>query len=210
MADLEERWRALCGRLNLAADLNQLDWLRGVHKVPPRAYHNLDHVLACLTEFDHARHLAEEPDAIEVALWFHDAVYNPRYAENEEASAIMAKGWLDDSGAPAELGMTVADLIFKTKHDPSDAPETIDQQLIVDVDLSILGQPAEAFDEYENKIRDEYDWVNWEVYRIRRPEILGRFLKRERIYFTEEFHDRYEAAARSNLERSINCFKEST
>ncbi len=210
MADLEERWRALCGRLNLAADLNQLDWLRGAHKVPPRAYHNLDHVLACLEEFDRVRRLAEEPDAIEVALWFHDSVYNPRYAENEEASAIMAKGWLDDSGAPAELGLTVADLVFKTRHDPSDPPETIDQQFIVDVDLAILGQPEPVFDAYEEKIRDEYDWVDWEVYRVKRPEILGRFLERERIYFTNEFHERYEAVARRNLERSIKRFKEST
>ena len=210
MADLAGRWRALCGRLHLPADLNQLDWLQSAHKVPPRAYHNLDHVLACLAEFDRVRHLAEKPDAVEVALWFHDSVYNPRYAENEEASAIMAKGWLDDSGAPAELGLAVAELIFKTRHDLGDPPETVDQKLIVDVDLSILGQAAEVFDEYENKIREEYDWVDWEVYRVRRPEILGRFLERDRIYFTSEFRDRYEAAARSNLKRSIQRFESST
>lgn len=210
MADLEARWRALCVRLHLPPDLDQLDWLRGAHRTPPRAYHNLDHVSACLTELDAVRHLADEPDAIEVALWFHDSVYNSRYAENEEASAIMAKGWLDDSCAPADLGMTVAELIFKTKHDPADPPETRDQQIIVDVDLAILGQAPDVFAAYEDRIREEYDWVAWEIYRVKRPEILSRFLQRERIYFTEEFCDRYEAAARSNLHRSIERFKAST
>ncbi len=207
MADLEERWGSLCGRLGLAADMKQLDWLRGSHKVPPRAYHNLDHVAACLAEFDSASHLAKQAELVEVAIWFHDSVYNPRYAENEEASAIMAKGWLDDSGAPAESGLTVAELILKTKHHPDDPPRTTDQALLVDIDLAILGQTAPVFDRYEAAIREEYDWVDEDAYRKGRGDILRRFLKRERIYFTREFHDRYEQIARQNLQRSIDALK---
>jgi len=203
MEDLEARWLRLCERLDLPADRDQFDWLQGAHKVPPRAYHNLNHVVACLSEFDLARDRAERPDAVEIAIWFHDSVYNPRYAENEEASAIMAKGWLDDSGAPADMGVVVADLIFKTKHDPADPPETPDQEILVDVDLAILGQPAEVFQEYENQIREEYEWVDESVYRAKRAEILGRFLERKAIYFTEDFRERYERAARRNLERAI-------
>ena len=74
---------------------------------------------------------------------------------------------------------------------------------MIDVDLAILGTPAERFDEYERQVRDEYSWVPGFLFRRKRREILTAFLARPHVYNTERFRVRYEAVARANLARSI-------
>jgi predicted metal-dependent HD superfamily phosphohydrolase len=99
--------------------------------------------------------------------------------------------------ASNELVRHITKLILCTKsHEPGDIENAA---LLVDIDLSILGKPPERFSQFESGIRSEYAWVPADVYRQRRVEILERFLKRERIYFTQSFRERYEDAARRNL-----------
>ena len=78
-----------------------------------------------------------------------------------------------------------------------------DPQSLVDIDLSILGGDAERFDEYEVQVRQEYAWVPGRVFRRKRREILEGLLTRPSIYGTSWFQQRFEASARSNLQRSI-------
>ncbi len=168
---------------------------------PQRHYHNLTHIGECLAEFDSARQLAKDPVAVELAIWFHDAVYDPHAADNEERSAELAKRSITQAGETAGLSRAVATLVLATKtHDPALHP---DAPLLVDVDLSILGKPKERFLEYEDQIRREYEWVPSETFRVKRAEILERFLARDRIYRTDHFFDKYEQQARNNLQNSI-------
>ncbi len=168
---------------------------------PQRHYHNLTHIGECLAEFDSARQLAKDPVAVELAIWFHDGVYDPHAADNEERSAELAKQSITQAGGPAELGRVVAALVLATKtHDPGLHP---DAPSLVDVDLSILGQPKERFQEYETQIRREYEWVPVTTFAAKRAEILERFLARERIYTTEFFFSKYEQRARQNVQDSI-------
>ena len=88
-----------------------------------------------------------------------------------------------------------------TRHDA--VPRETDEEVLVDVDLSILGVEPKRFDEYENQIREEYAWVPSIVFRAKRREILKGFLARPSIYSTRRFLDVYEAQARTNLERAI-------
>ncbi|MCX6850812.1 MAG: N-methyl-D-aspartate receptor NMDAR2C subunit [Verrucomicrobia bacterium] len=147
--------------------------------------------------------LIAKPDLIEMALWFHDAVYDPQGSENEELSARMALEALGDS----EMACEVARLILLTKsHQPGDGP---DDAWIIDIDLAIFAQPMERVREYERQIRAEYAWVPEEVYVEKRAEILTGFLKREQIYLTAWARERYESQARANLrelERVVNSF----
>jgi predicted metal-dependent HD superfamily phosphohydrolase len=82
-------------------------------------------------------------------------------------------------------------------------PLDTDEKILVDVDLSILGERPERFDEYEDQIREEYAWVPGVVFRARRRKILKAFLARASIFNTRKFVETYEAQARANLERSI-------
>jgi predicted metal-dependent HD superfamily phosphohydrolase len=168
---------------------------------PHRHYHNQQHIADCLNEFVQVRQLAVESDAVEFAIWFHDAVYDPRAGDNEERSADLAEQWLKAGGATAGLVKSVQQLILATKaHDWTLHP---DAPLLVDVDLSILGQSPDRFWEYENVIRAEYSWVEPATFATKRSEILDRFLARPRLFQTEYFFQRFEAQARSNLRASI-------
>jgi predicted metal-dependent HD superfamily phosphohydrolase len=172
-----------------------------MYSEPHRHYHNLLHIEDCLMEFDRAKQLATDPAAVELAIWFHDAVYDPRAATNEERSAELARDWLRDVHASDVLSDSVGRLVLATKS--HDASLHADAPLLVDVDLSILGRPPEQFGEYERQIREEYAFVERTVFVAKRAEILHRFLTRERIYQTDFFFHRMEAQARANLRASV-------
>jgi predicted metal-dependent HD superfamily phosphohydrolase len=180
--------------------------LTDAYAEPQRHYHNQQHIADCLTEFDQSRHLARQPTAVELALWFHDAVYDPRAADNEERSAALAKSCLSDGGVTGVLAETVAKLVLATK--THEVAADSDTAVMVDVDLSILGQGETRFAEYEEQIRQEYAWVPDSVFASRRAEILERFLARNQIFMTKLFRDKYESCARRNLEASVTKLKD--
>ena len=195
MPDLSERWRSFW-TLN-DADLRYADLARRYGEAH-RAYHTLEHIEHCLDELEEARDLAERPEEVELALWLHDAVYDPRARDNEERSADLAKSFAVTRGID---GDRTAGLVLATRHDSE--PSTPDSRLVVDIDLSILGQPVERFDKYERGIRQEYAWVPEPRFREVRAKILGGFLARPAIYRVAHFRVKYEARARENLRRSL-------
>jgi len=174
---------------------------------PHRHYHNQQHISECLAEFDGARQLAQKPDAVEFALWFHDVIYDPRAGDNEEKSAALANRCLVEAKVEPGLAEIVSRLVMATKTHSTDADP--DAAVMVDVDLSILGQAEERFWEYEDQIRQEYAWVPNSLFGSKRAEILEQFLARPRIYASDWFHGKYEQTARRNLELSINKLRSS-
>ena len=201
MPDLP-RWRATWYGLGVATpDEGLYHELIGRYAEPHRRYHTTQHLNECFARLDEASDLAQRIHEVELALWFHDAVYGTRNQDNEEQSAELAKAAAGHGGLVAAVGERVHALILATKHDAE--PTNDDAALLVDVDLAILGAAAERFDEYERQVREEYSWVPGFLFRRKRREILTAFLERPRVYNTEHFHGRYEAAARANLARSI-------
>ncbi|SPE55376.1 conserved hypothetical protein [Verrucomicrobia bacterium] len=197
-----DRWIELWREVNAQGQpLLAYQEMASLYAQPHRHYHTLRHIDECLAEFDSARHLARQPVALELAIWFHDAVYDTHAQDNEERSADLAKRCISAAGGDGNLGASVCALIMATKtHDPSLHP---DAPLLVDVDLSILGRPTERFQEYEAQIRREYEWVPQTTFIAKRADILEGFLARERIYSTEPFFAKYEKQARANLQNSL-------
>lgn len=195
-----ESWMPLWQRLEAVGDA--VAWhasLLTAYAEPQRAYHSLQHLEECLCVFDAAKSsgLIQHPDLIEMALWFHDAVYDPKSSENEALSAQMAVEALGDGESACE----VARLILLTKsHQPGDG---LDDAWIIDIDLAIFAQVPERVMEYERQIREEYAWVAESVYREKRAEILTGFLKREQIYLTAWAREQFEERARKNLRALI-------
>ncbi len=172
---------------------------------PRRHYHGLGHIEHCLREFDAVAGLARRPDSVEFAIWTHDAVYDPMASDNEEKSARLALEILAGSGCPEAVQVEVRDLILATRH--NETPPSPDAALVVDIDLSILGQPPETFDSYEAAIRAEYVRVPDTIYAAGRSRILSGFLDRSRIYFTEHFESKYGVRARLNLKRAVSMLR---
>ncbi len=198
------QWRTLLGVSGGRGDAAiWYDRLAAAYREPHRHYHTLRHVDECLTELDQVRPLARQPIACEWALWFHDAVYDPKASDNEEKSAALAHQCLCDQAIGGSLAHEVTRLILATKH--TGATTDPDAALVVDIDLSILGRDEARFCEYEEQIRREYAWVSWDVYAGKRAELLRHFLERERLFQSDWFYDRYETQARRNLAASIGA-----
>lgn len=191
-------WRAI------PAEGDPAPWFRTIYAAyseSHRAYHNRHHLSECLAELDAIAAQSRNPAALEIALWFHDVVYDPTLSNNEEISAQWACDCLNEASVARPFIKQVRALILLTRTHLAD--KTPDADLMCDIDLAILGQNEERFAEYEAGIRREYSHVPIQKYAQKRAEILQRFLQRERIYRTDPFYDRYEAQARRNLAHSI-------
>ena len=164
---------------------------------PHRRYHTLQHLEECFARFDEIRDLAQHPAEVEIALWFHDAIYDPRRDDNETRSAAWAKSSVPDVAA----GERIHALVMATRHES--VPRDADARVMVDVDLSILGASELRFEEYESQVRDEYAFVPDSEFRRGRAAILNSLLARPAIYSTRRFIERYEAQARANLARAL-------
>jgi predicted metal-dependent HD superfamily phosphohydrolase len=195
-----ERWVSLATVFGAREANEWYERLTAAYAEPQRHYHNHHHIAECLREFDEARSLLQNPARVELAIWFHDAVYDPRASDNEEQSAALADQFLRSAGASDEACAVVKRLVMATKHHAATTP---DEALLIDIDLSILGQDRERFAEYERQIREEYSWVPAAVFAEKRSQILQRFLARTRIYASGHFFDCYESRARQNLQWSI-------
>ncbi len=199
---LEQRWTAMCQRLGAQGGASgAYNDLVARYSEPHRAYHTLQHIGHCLDELEQARDLAVNPDAVELALWYHDAIYDTKAKDSEERSAALAVEMVRNASLPDNLGQSVTNLIMATKH--AATPSDSDVQLLVDIDLSILGQAEEGFDEYERQVRKEYEWVSEDAFVAGRSAILKSFLERSDIYATQFFRDKYETQARRNIARSL-------
>jgi predicted metal-dependent HD superfamily phosphohydrolase len=196
----QRRWLQLWERLGAQGSGHSIfAHLVAAYTEPGRAYHTAEHLRDCLAQFDLARDTAQRPDEVEAALWFHDAVYVPGGSDNEDRSAGLAQAALTACGVVVGAANRIAELVLATRH--LTVPSDPDMQLLCDIDLSILGREPSVFDEFERRIRQEYDWVPEPVYRTSRSEVLAEFLRRRSIYQTEFFRNRYEGQARANLER---------
>jgi predicted metal-dependent HD superfamily phosphohydrolase len=203
----QQRWLDLWSRLGAqGSDASAFARLTAAYAESGRAYHTAEHIRDCLAELDLTRSLAQHPDEVEAALWFHDAVYLPGASDNEEQSAELARSALSDSAVSGEVSSRIAALVLATRH--VSRPATPDEQLICDIDLSVLGRQPGEFDEFERRIRREYAQLPEPIYRRERAAVLSGFLRRRSIYLTKQFQLRYEVSARANLERLIARLKE--
>lgn len=170
------------------------------YREPQRRYHDLSHVAACLGWLDWFRSSAARPDEVELGLWFHDAVYDPRRVDNEQRSAELARVELSALGVRPESIEAVAQLVEATRaHDASGG----DAALLVDIDLAILGARRHEFEQFELSIREEYGHVPEAAFRAGRAHVLSRFLARPVLYRTPMLREELEERARENLERRL-------
>lgn len=202
--DLRERFFALWTRLGAKGNPEKVfDRLVQRYSEPHRFYHNRQHWEFGIKQFNLLSELAEHPDFVEFAWAFHDSVYAIGATNNEEQSCRLAVETLRQAKVHGGVQVHVGSLIMATKHDQ--IPSNMDQKIMVDIDLAILGQEPEIFGDYERRVRVEYESVDEKVFWKARKGILQGFLDRERIYYTDLFQDIYEDQARENLLRTITA-----
>ena len=171
-----------------------------------RHYHDLHHIKTLLALADeHAREISDG-EAIEAAIWFHDAVYDTRKHDNEEESAKLAIQLLAGAAAPGRIELIAAMVRASANHRVPgwlETPAANDCAMFLDMDLAILGSPAVEYAAYERAVRQEYAWVSETEWIAGRSHVLRSFLARPFIYASPQFRASREAAARSNLMQSL-------
>ncbi len=178
---------------------------------PIRAYHDRTHLAEMLSAFTElSEHLALPPQRRlegRLAVWFHDAVYDPQApaGTNERASAQLAATTLGSLRASAELTDAVHLLVAATADHriTESSPLREVGAALLDADLWILAAPAPRFDEYCAQVRREYGFVDDATYADARSSILRDLVDRPRLYVTDLAHEGWTEAAQANVEREL-------
>jgi predicted metal-dependent HD superfamily phosphohydrolase len=171
-----------------------------------RAYHGWAHVEALLELWRHHRGALHDPEAVQLAILYHDAIYDPRRSDNEANSAALLRASEAGRVPPKRLDAAEAMVLATAQHRvPFWLPDfvTSDIRHFLDMDLSILGAASETFAAYDRAIREEYAHVPVPLYRRGRAAVLQRLLDRNPIFLTDTFRVAYEAAARDNLSAAL-------
>nr|WP_175688620.1 hypothetical protein [Burkholderia anthina] len=161
---------------------------------PVRHYHTLVHVRRCLRQLDFARDAIPEPDAVELALWFHDVIFVPGATDNEQRSADWFR---HQAGGRIRACDRICAMILATTH--SGVAADLDTRFACDIDLAVLGAPRSRFREDGRRLRAERPDLDDRAYDLRERALLRALLERPRIYLTDFFFMRCEKPARRNL-----------
>jgi predicted metal-dependent HD superfamily phosphohydrolase len=166
---------------------------------PHRHYHGLAHLVAVLSIVDDQASAIS--DAVRLAAWYHDAVYDPTCSDNEERSSALANATLPLLGVQPQTTAEVSRLVLITKTHRYDAADA-DAALLCDADLAILAAPRATYVSYADAIRAEYAHVCDAAFRSGRAALLDSLLARERLFGTHDFRA-LEEPARANIQAEL-------
>lgn len=203
---LQETFVALVRRYTADAQLAAQLWesVQTAYSATDRHFHNLLHLEQMLNELTAVQLQIQDWDTMVFSVFYHDIVYDViRYVtenDNEEQSAEAAEKALQSIGYPVKkIEQCKGQILATKKHEPSGD----DGNFLTDADLSILGQPWNVYERYRKAIRHEFAVYPDNIYHAGRAAVLKNFLRSSRLFKTEHFFNRYEAAARENIEREL-------
>lgn len=177
--------------------------LDAAYAEPHRRYHGRGHIAACLALLDQQTAITDgERRLLAWAIWWHDAIYDPKASDNEARSADMARRDLAALGVSPDDQDEVARLILLTAGHHTDPDDRIGG-LLVSIDLSILGADPAAYDTYARGVREEYAHVPDPLWRAARARVLEGFLKAPTLFPDPAFAARLDGPARVNLAREL-------
>jgi predicted metal-dependent HD superfamily phosphohydrolase len=173
---------------------------------PHRHYHTRDHLEVVLAVVDEQATFAADTDAVRLAAWYHDAIYDPNRVDNEEASALLAEAALPTLGVPPARVAEVARLVRLTaSHDP--APGDRNGELLTDADLCVLAGGPEAYQTYTAGVRREYAYIPDPLFATGRAAVLSNLLSLPHLFHVPALRERWEDVARANLARELQVLR---
>ncbi|MET9606380.1 hypothetical protein ABZZ17_15080 [Streptomyces sp. NPDC006512] len=210
--DLRARWRATvtaAGADPAVDPAPYADRLLTAWAEPQREYHTTTHLADVLARIDVLAGHAADPAAVELAAWFHDAVYRPDRSENEERSAVLAERALPELGVdPARTAETARLVRLTVTHDP--APGDTNGEALCDADLAVLAGTPDAYAAYAAAVRAEYGFVPDDAFRAGRAAVLRQLIALPRLFRTPYGTAHWEAPARRNLAAELDALTDVT
>ncbi|WP_110975383.1 metal-dependent hydrolase [Acinetobacter sp. WCHAc060042] len=166
-----------------------------------RHYHTVQHIVECLEHFHDIKTHLTDALSVELAIWFHDVIYNPQANDNEQQSADYMKQVLESVLVAEQMEKIYAWILATQAHAPT---AHLDLAYLLDIDLAILASNPIRFAEYERQIQQEYAWVEPPLYAQKRQQVLRHFLEIQPLYQTPLFQKRYEHQAKQNLAQILS------
>ncbi|MEI6251815.1 MAG: metal-dependent phosphohydrolase [Mycobacteriaceae bacterium] len=202
MQELAEAWAALIARHT--RDPGAVETGRALLAAwaqPHRRYHSVAHLRDVLAHVELLAPYADDADAVRLAAWYHDSVYNG-LPDDEERSAQHAEQDLSRLGVDPPLVDEVARLVRLTiTHDPASGDRN--GEVLSDADLAALAVPAEAYRHNTAAIRAEYAHIPDEVFRKGRTQVLVGLLEGRGVFRTPAGRQRWEEIAQRNLRAEL-------
>ena len=226
---LVNRWLLTIAGINGIKSPELLEWgdecwemLKACYNQPHRHYHNFDHIRDLLRKSDVVHVCFEDTTAVELAIWFHDSIYDPLSKFNEDASAQLAHSCIMKLGDEyKQLADKVSELIMFTKwsadtfkiesldelkeHYPN---ASMDYFYLRDMDWSGFGSKWSTFDNNNKNIRYEYSFICDYDYYTNRLKFLEMINSLERpLYSTTWYDERIGDIAKYNILKEIKIVK---
>lgn len=139
---------------------------------PHRFYHTLDHIQDVLQNLNNANLLKH--DELFLTAIFHDIIYNPQSATNEEDSALFFIDAAKNTSLTQAQKEHVKQLILDTKHH---IPNVEFSAEFINADLAILSSSFDKLITYEKQIFKEFQFVDYSIYKLKRLEVLKQLNK---------------------------------
>ncbi|WP_448625575.1 HD domain-containing protein [Geodermatophilus sp. URMC 64] len=198
-----EDWAALAGD----SPTSRTEWAALVEawSEPHRRYHDLAHLAAVLGIVGELAAAATDADAVRLAAWYHDAVYDPRRDDNERVSAARARAGLRGLVDDARIAEVERLVLLTAGHDPQ--PGDANGAVLCDADLAVLASPPEAYAAYASAVREEYRHLSDEVFTAGRAAVLERLLALPALYRLPAVAEQWTARAQANLTAELTLLR---
>lgn len=167
-----------------------------------RHYHNLQHLSDLYTQLLPVKSKIENWNVLLFTLFYHDVIYHSTKKNNEAESAKLAASRMKELGIDSTEITKCTNQIIATKHHEKSSDS--DTNYFTDADLSILGRDWDTYNTYCQNIRREYSVYPNFIYKKGRQKVIAHFLSMERIFKTEEFFNKFEEPANSNLNQELS------
>jgi len=194
---MKEKFLNLIRKYSNNEDYNSECWteIENNYLSKSRHYHNLEHIENMFSELDKVESQIKELDTLQFAIYYHDIVYKPTKNDNEHQSALIFEKRISETSFTNLRGCMAQ--IEATKEHKSSNDNDIN--ILLDLDLSILGKSPKEYKKYYKNIRKEYQIYPNFMYRKGRRKVLKNILRLDFIYKTDFFKQEYENQAKENL-----------
>jgi len=164
-----------------------------------RYYHNLNHLENMFSELDSVKFMVGDLDTTLFAIYYHDIIYKSTKSDNEHRSALFFKERISKTNFK-EIEKCCLQ-IEATKHHKK--TKDVDTNILLDIDLSILGMDEMVYKEYCLNVRKEYQIYPDLMYYKGRKKVLKNMLDKRSIYACDYFITKYESKARENINNEL-------
>ncbi|MCW3127757.1 MAG: hypothetical protein JWO03_3415 [Bacteroidetes bacterium] len=200
--DLKTLWDKVSTSVN-SVPSDEWQRIEAAYSASGRHYHTLQHLCEVYINLDEY-YKGGVPISSIYALFYHDLVYNTLRSDNEKISADHARTSLRTQGADEAIIEKTACIILATADHDSRDEETM---IFLDADMAILGSDEKAYHDYTGKVRKEFSIYPDLLYKRGRRKFVDATLKRDRIFLTVAFQNKYENRARINLTNELNLLQ---